>query len=92
MHEVMQRKRQFQQIDDPFIIKLHYTFETSSKMYYIFDLMNGVKLDIYLKQEFQLEEDKIKFFAEELVLGLKAFHDQGIVYGGMKPSNVVIDE
>ena len=45
-----------------------------------------------LEQEKKLPEDTVKKFAYELLEGLSYLHSQGIIFGDLKPSNVLMNE
>jgi serine/threonine protein kinase len=88
---VLQEKKIFKLVDHPFIVKLHYSFQTHQKFYFILDLVNGDQMYEYMLRKFQLKEKAVKFYAAELVLALKCLHENDIIYRDLKPSNILID-
>jgi serine/threonine protein kinase len=38
-----------QQVDCPYIVRLHYAFQTETKLYFIIDFLNGGELFTYLR-------------------------------------------
>lgn len=72
-------------------MKLHYAFQTDEKLYLIMDFLNGGELFTHLRQEERFSEEKIKFYAAEIILALEALHQNGIVYRDLKPENILID-
>ena len=46
---VMTEKLIFMKINNPFIVKLHYSFQTADKLYFVFDFVNGGELYGYNK-------------------------------------------
>lgn len=48
-------------MDHPFIVKLHYAFQTSSKLYLLVDLMPGVTLLLIKGELFYLLRRNKKF-------------------------------
>lgn len=80
------------QIDHPFIVKLHYAFQTRSKLYLIMDFINGGELFFNLRREQRFSEDKARFYAAEVVLALSHLHQNGILYRDLKPENILIDQ
>lgn len=80
-----------EKIQHPFIIKLHYAFQTKEKLYMIFDYINGGELFYHLKKEGKFSEKRVKFYAAELVCALSHLHSLNILYRDIKPENILID-
>jgi serine/threonine protein kinase len=70
---------------------MHYAFQTDEKLYMVMDFMNGGELFYHLRREQTFKEDKIKFYASEIILALQTLHDNGIVYRDLKPENILLD-
>jgi len=49
-------------LDHPFLIKLHYSFQTPEKLYLIMDFVNGGELFFHLQQQQIFNEETAKFF------------------------------
>lgn len=79
-------------IDNPFIVKLYYTFQTTSKAYFILDLLNGGDLYTYIIKSGSMKEENARFYAAEIVLALEHLHKNNIVYRDLKPQNIIIDK
>ncbi|XP_070620359.1 ribosomal protein S6 kinase alpha-1 isoform X2 [Erythrolamprus reginae] len=76
----------------PFIVKLHYAFQTEGKVYLILDFLRGGDLFLHLSKEVMFTEEDAKFYLAELALGLGHLHHLGIVYRDLKPENILLDE
>jgi len=68
----------------PFIVCMTYAFQTTDKLCFILDLMNGGDLHYHLSQHGTFFENEIRFYACEVVLGLEHMHTRGIVYRDLK--------
>ncbi|KAL3081968.1 hypothetical protein niasHT_032650 [Heterodera trifolii] len=79
------------QINHPFIVKLHYAFQTEGKLYLILDFLRGGDLFTRLSKEVILTEDDVKFYMSEIILALEHLHSLGIVYRDLKPENILFD-
>eukprot|EP01100_Stratorugosa_tubuloviscum_P007408 TRINITY_DN3090_c0_g1_i2.p1 TRINITY_DN3090_c0_g1~~TRINITY_DN3090_c0_g1_i2.p1 ORF type:complete len:403 (+),score=141.93 TRINITY_DN3090_c0_g1_i2:59-1267(+) len=76
----------------PFIIKLCYSFQTSTKLYFILEYLPGGSLyDLLRQRKATLTESEAKFYAAELILALEVLHKHDIIYRDLKPENVLID-
>ena len=78
--------------DCPFIVCMTYAFHTPDKLCFILDLMNGGDLHYHLSQHGVFNENEMKFYAAEVILGLEHMHRRFIVYRDLKPANILLDE
>ena len=62
----------------PFIVKLHYAFQTEGKLYLILDFLRGGDLFTRLSKEIMFTEEDVKFYLAELALALDHLHHLGI--------------
>jgi len=77
-------------LDCPFLVKLHYSFQTPDKLYFVMDFVNGGELFYHLQQEKVFDEERTRFYSAEIVLGLEYLHKEGIVYRDLKPENLLL--
>jgi serum/glucocorticoid-regulated kinase 2 len=80
-----------QKIQHPFIVRLHYAFQTKDKLYMILDFVNGGELFFHLKKEGRFPEARVKFYAAEIVSAIAHLHSLNIVYRDLKPENILLD-
>lgn len=60
-----------EKISCPFIVKLHYAFQTPDKLYFILDFVNGGELFSHLRKEKKFSEWRAKYYAAEIILALE---------------------
>uniref|UniRef100_A0ABM5FY92 non-specific serine/threonine protein kinase n=1 Tax=Pogona vitticeps TaxID=103695 RepID=A0ABM5FY92_9SAUR len=80
------------EVNHPFIVKLHYAFQTEGKLYLILDFLRGGDLFTRLSKEVMFTEEDVKFYLAELALALDHLHVLGIIYRDLKPENILLDE
>ena len=74
----------------PFIISLHYAFQTLENLYMIIDYCPGGDLDTLIQIRF-FEENEAKFYIAELILAIDYLHSNNILYRDLKPENILIN-
>lgn len=52
-----------EKIDSPFIVKLHYAFQTPAKLYFVMDFLNGGELFWHLRKDQKFSERRACFYA-----------------------------
>uniref|UniRef100_A0A3B5Q1T6 non-specific serine/threonine protein kinase n=1 Tax=Xiphophorus maculatus TaxID=8083 RepID=A0A3B5Q1T6_XIPMA len=72
------------EVNHPFIVKLHYAFQTEGKLYLILDFLRGGDLFTRLSKEVMFTEEDVKFYLAELALALDHLHSLGIIYRDLK--------
>jgi tRNA A-37 threonylcarbamoyl transferase component Bud32 len=78
-------------ITHPFIITLHYSFQTSSYLYFVLDYCDGGDLETHLAKRGLFEEKECRFFMAQLVLAIEHLHTHHIIYRDLKPGNILLD-
>lgn len=78
-------------VDSPFIVKLHFAFQSPERLYFVMDFLNGGELFYHLRKENFFKESRAKFYAAEMILALECLHRNGVIYRDLKPENVLID-
>lgn len=80
-----------EKITSPFIVKLHYAFQNDSRLYFVMDFLNGGEIFYHLRREQRFSEDRVRFYAAEILIALECLHNNGIIYRDLKPENVLLD-
>lgn len=95
VEHIMSERLILEGVNSPFIVHMHYAFQTQDKLYLVMDFVQGGELFTYVKTQRKLghcfTEEQIKFYAAEVVVGLNILHKNGVVYRDLKPENILID-
>lgn len=75
----------------PFIINLHYAFQTDKFLYYVMDFAEGGELFTILRHKGKLSEKIVQQYAAEIILALAHLHSNNILYSDLKLENLLID-
>eukprot|EP01127_Copromyxa_protea_P015498 TRINITY_DN4467_c0_g2_i1.p1 TRINITY_DN4467_c0_g2~~TRINITY_DN4467_c0_g2_i1.p1 ORF type:complete len:421 (+),score=79.80 TRINITY_DN4467_c0_g2_i1:66-1328(+) len=77
-------------LDFPFLVKMHYAFQTEEKLYFVMDYICGGELFYHLTREKTFTEDRVRFYGAEIVAAVEYLHDAGVIYRDLKPENVLL--
>ncbi|XP_054934644.1 ribosomal protein S6 kinase alpha-4 isoform X2 [Physeter macrocephalus] len=75
----------------PFLVTLHYAFQTDAKLHLILDYVNGGEMFTHLYQRQYFKEAEVRVYGGEIVLALEHLHKLGIIYRDLKLENVLLD-
>ncbi|CAN7999602.1 unnamed protein product, partial [Ixodes hexagonus] len=88
----------------PFLVTLHYAFQTDAKLHLILgtgacldkhfctaDYVSGGELFTHLYQRDHFTEPEVKIYIGEIILALEHLHKLGIIYRDIKLENILLD-
>uniref|UniRef100_W5K3N1 Ribosomal protein S6 kinase n=1 Tax=Astyanax mexicanus TaxID=7994 RepID=W5K3N1_ASTMX len=75
----------------PFLVTLHYAFQTDTKLHLILDYVNGGELFTHLVQRVHFKEQEVALYSGEIALALEHLHQLGVVYRDLKLENILLD-
>ena len=76
----------------PFIVKLNYSFQSSTKLFLVLEYCPNGDLAKHLLFEKRFSEKRAKFYLCEVLLALENLHERDVIFRDLKPDNVVLDE
>jgi len=77
--------------DNPFLVHLHFSFQTEEKLFFVMDYIPGGDLAYHLEQKGRFSDKEVRFIIAEIVLALEHLHSCGIVYRDLKLENILLD-
>jgi len=78
-------------IHHPYIVRLHYAFQTSSNLVLVLSFCPNGNLQAMITKQKSLEENLARLYAAEILLALCHLHVRNIIFRDLKPDNVVMD-
>jgi serum/glucocorticoid-regulated kinase 2 len=78
--------------DNPFLVHLHYSFQTDEKLYFVMDYISGGDLAYHLEQKGRFSEKEVRFIGAEIVLALAHLHSAAVIMRDMKLENILLDK
>ncbi|XP_007892991.2 STKc_SGK domain-containing protein isoform X1 [Callorhinchus milii] len=90
-HIMAERSVLLKNVEHPFLVGLHYSFQTTDKLFFVLDYVNGGELFYHLQRERVFLEPRARFYAAEIASALGYLHSLHIVYRDLKPENILLD-
>lgn len=73
----------------PFLTNLYCSFQTENRIYFAMEFIGGGDLMWHVQNQ-RLSVRRAKFYAAEVLLALKFFHDNGVIYRDLKLENILL--
>jgi len=91
LERAIAEKRVLARLSHPFIVSLHWAFQTRGHLFMVLDYCSGGELFYHLQRRGKFSEADARFYVSEILLGLEYLHSQGILYRDLKPENCLLD-
>eukprot|EP01062_Namystynia_karyoxenos_P069685 TRINITY_DN65160_c0_g1_i1.p1 TRINITY_DN65160_c0_g1~~TRINITY_DN65160_c0_g1_i1.p1 ORF type:complete len:395 (+),score=146.53 TRINITY_DN65160_c0_g1_i1:89-1186(+) len=92
VQDVFTERGVLRRANHPFLCKLHFTFQSEHKLFFVMDFYPGGDLDHWLNKQpsKKLHPDVAKLYGAEVLLALQYLHQNGIIYRDLKPENILM--
>jgi len=87
-------RRILAKIRSPFVVRLHYAFEDAATLYLVMGLCSGgdLKYHLSIAPNGHFDVARARFYAAQVLLGLRTFRAMGYAYRDVKPENMLLDD
>jgi len=92
LQRVITEKRILARLRHPFVVSLHWAFQTSTHLFLVLDFCGGGELFFHMLARVRFEERDAMFYFCEILLGLEYLHSQQVLYRDLKPENCLLDD
>lgn len=80
------------EVDNRFIVKLHYSFQDSEYLYLIMEYLPGGDMMTLLMRKDTLSEEEARFYIAESILAIESIHKHNYIHRDIKPDNLLLDK
>jgi serine/threonine protein kinase len=91
VHHTALERQILLEVKHPFIVEMHYAFQSPDRFFFALDYVNGGDLHHHLRKKSRFSEKEARFYACELILALDYLHERGFIYRDLKPENILLD-
>jgi len=92
LERAIAEKRVLSKLSHPFVVSLHWAFQTEAHLFLVLDYCAGGELFYHLQKRGHFQEIDARFYMSEILLGLEYLHSQNILYRDLKPENCLLDD
>jgi len=92
LDNVMEERNVLALLNSKFVTNVKYALQNEENLYLVMDLMLGGDLKYHLINAGRFPEERARFYAAEVLLGLEHLHSLNIIYRDMKLENVLLDD
>jgi len=94
LKRVVRERNILEQLDHPFIVRLHFAFQSAESVFLVLNYVPGGTLYTLLAKQVKqrFNEDSVRFYTAEIALALAHLHEHGIAFRDLKPENILLGE
>jgi len=92
LQHILAEHKVLQNMDNPFLVKMHYAFQTDDRLYFVMEYVRGGELFYIMGKQGRFVEERACLYTAEICSALTYLHTRGIVYRDLKLENLLLDE
>jgi serine/threonine kinase 38 len=92
VHHVRAERNCLAEADNPWVVKLHYSFQDPKLLYLVMEFLQGGDLMTVLMKHDILTEQQTRFFIAETALAIRSVHALKYIHRDLKPDNILLDK
>lgn len=79
-------------LDHPFVVRMLKSYTGNTYNFMFTELVEGLNLQVLSMKYRRLSVDLVKNVCSQVVMALEYIHEMGIIYGDLKPENIMLDK
>ena len=80
VQSIINERKYLEMLNYPFLINMHYAFESEDSLYIVMDFLSGGDLRYHLCKRLRFSEKEIKFIVANILLALQYIHKNHIIH------------
>ncbi|KAL7718359.1 non-specific serine/threonine protein kinase [Entamoeba marina] len=91
-HATVKRERDIMSMcRSPYIVRLYYTFQNETSLFYVLELCPNRDLKFYFNKYGSFSEEVTRHYIAEIATAVNYLHSLNIIHRDLKPENVLLD-
>jgi serine/threonine protein kinase len=91
LHTIFTERNALVSAHHPFIVQMHFAFQTDTKFYLGLELVSGGELFRHMCNVGTVPISEVQLYVAEISLALDYLHSINIIYRDLKPENIMLD-
>ena len=92
IEEILVKKQTLQNLNNPFLVGVSFCFQTTDRVYFIMNLIEGENLTSYMRRNKNIDDFQVQFYAAIIGIVIDYLHKNGIDYIGLNTDSILIDK
>jgi len=88
---IVNEKKALMEVNHPFIIRLHATYKSADKLFFLLEPGLGGELFRILRKRSTFPEPTARFYAACVISAFEHMHSKDIIFRDLKPENLLLD-